>query len=146
MKILSLWQPWASLLILGIKRYETRSWGTDFRGEFGIHAAGYWGRECDDFFRLPQIRAALEAHGIRQVQDFPFGVVLGTAVLEDVVPTDAIRDQLPLFERLLGNYADGRRAWKLGPVTRYATPVRARGRQGFWEWTAPADADLTVVG
>ena len=68
--------------------------------------------------------------------------MLGTAVLEDVVPTEAIKDQLSYFERLLGNYADGRRAWKLGPVTRYATPVRARGRQGFWEWTAPVKERL----
>lgn len=31
MKAISLWQPWASLMAVGAKRYETRSWGTLYR-------------------------------------------------------------------------------------------------------------------
>lgn len=37
---LSMHQPWASLLVAGIKRHEGRSWPTDFRGKLWIHAAG----------------------------------------------------------------------------------------------------------
>jgi ASCH domain len=36
---LSMHQPWASLLVLGIKRYEGRSWPTDYRGRLWIAAA-----------------------------------------------------------------------------------------------------------
>ena len=32
MKALSVVQPYASLIVLGFKRYETRSWGTGHRG------------------------------------------------------------------------------------------------------------------
>jgi len=32
LKALSLWQPWASLMALGVKRIETRSWQTQHRG------------------------------------------------------------------------------------------------------------------
>ena len=39
MKSLSLWQPWASLVALGIKTVETRSWATSYRGPLAIHAA-----------------------------------------------------------------------------------------------------------
>lgn len=39
MKILTLWQPWASLVADRSKLYETRSWGTDYRGLIAIHAA-----------------------------------------------------------------------------------------------------------
>jgi activating signal cointegrator 1 len=39
MKALSLWQPWASLVALGIKTIETRSWETKYRGPLAIHAA-----------------------------------------------------------------------------------------------------------
>lgn len=39
MKALTLTQPWASLVALGEKRIETRSWGTSYRGELAIHAA-----------------------------------------------------------------------------------------------------------
>ena len=33
MKCISLWNPWATLMALGVKTIETRSWGTDFRGQ-----------------------------------------------------------------------------------------------------------------
>lgn len=39
MKGLSLWQPWATLVGVGLKRVETRSWATSYRGPLAIHAA-----------------------------------------------------------------------------------------------------------
>lgn len=39
MKALTLWQPWASLLACGAKKYETRGWETKYRGPIAIHAA-----------------------------------------------------------------------------------------------------------
>lgn len=36
MKVLSVLQPWASLIAIGAKRYETRSWRTDHRGPIAI--------------------------------------------------------------------------------------------------------------
>lgn len=39
MKALSLWQPWASLMALGVKQNETRSWPTSHRGDLLICAA-----------------------------------------------------------------------------------------------------------
>ncbi len=38
MKALTLTQPWASLMALGVKRIETRSWYTSYRGEVVIHS------------------------------------------------------------------------------------------------------------
>lgn len=35
---LTMHQPWASLLVYGIKRAEGRGWNTDFRGRLWIHA------------------------------------------------------------------------------------------------------------
>jgi activating signal cointegrator 1 len=40
MKVLTLHQPWASLVALGVKTIETRSWSTKYRGPLAIHAAG----------------------------------------------------------------------------------------------------------
>lgn len=37
--VLSLWQPWATLVALGVKSIETRSWSTKYRGPIAIHAA-----------------------------------------------------------------------------------------------------------
>ena len=39
MKVLSLKEPWASLIKEGIKRIETRSWYTKYRGELYIQAS-----------------------------------------------------------------------------------------------------------
>ena len=42
MKALTLHQPWASLVALGVKTIETRSWATSYRGPLAIHAATRW--------------------------------------------------------------------------------------------------------
>jgi hypothetical protein len=39
MKILSLTQPWATLIALGAKQIESRSWRTSYTGPLAIHAA-----------------------------------------------------------------------------------------------------------
>jgi len=39
MKVLTLHQPWASLVTCGVKSIETRSWSTEYRGPLAIHAA-----------------------------------------------------------------------------------------------------------
>ena len=39
MKVLTLTQPWATLVAIGAKRIETRSWSTKYRGPLAIHAA-----------------------------------------------------------------------------------------------------------
>lgn len=46
-KMLTLWQPWASLIVVGAKTIETRSWSTDYRGPLVIHAAKRTPTKCD---------------------------------------------------------------------------------------------------
>jgi hypothetical protein len=41
-KALTIRQPWASLIALGVKRIETRSWSTQYRGPLAIHAGKAW--------------------------------------------------------------------------------------------------------
>ena len=38
MKALTIKQPWATLIIEGYKKYEFRSWKTNYRGKILIHA------------------------------------------------------------------------------------------------------------
>ena len=40
MRTLSIRNPWADLVAFGVKDVENRSWKTDYRGEFLIHASG----------------------------------------------------------------------------------------------------------
>lgn len=46
MKALTVWQPWAWLIVRGFKPVENRPWFTSFRGEVLIHA----GKRYDDSF------------------------------------------------------------------------------------------------
>ncbi len=39
MKAITIWQPWASLIACGAKKFETRSWATNYRGPIAIHVA-----------------------------------------------------------------------------------------------------------
>ena len=38
MKALTITQPWATLIAIGAKRFETRGWSTPYRGPLAIHA------------------------------------------------------------------------------------------------------------
>jgi hypothetical protein len=46
MKALTVWQPWASLMTIGAKEFETRGWPTNYRGKIAIHAAAKPPREA----------------------------------------------------------------------------------------------------
>jgi hypothetical protein len=131
-KALSLWQPWASLIAAGLKRYETRHWRTGYRGLLAIHAAK---REPDI-----QYEDLLDDVPDSLTWPPPLGEVVCLARLVDIVPTDRLMTD-PDFkwslEYGLGDYSPGRYAWRLEVVEVYDPPIPARGAQGLFEWTPP---------
>lgn len=148
-KCISLWQPWATLMALGHKRIETRSWSTPYRGPLVIHAAktlqGFADlfEEVDkDEGRLPfPFDAAFRDSGYSQVKDVPLGAAVCVVDLIDCVKTDDLYDNLPfwrdfgVWEESFGNYERGRYAWITQEVKRFPTPIPLCGRQGLWsEW------------
>lgn len=65
MRGLSLTEPWATLVAIGAKKIETRSWGTDYRGPIVIHASVGMATAAADEIRLPgPIQDALRRQGI----------------------------------------------------------------------------------
>lgn len=61
MKAITIKQPWATLIALGEKRFETRSWQTKYRGPIAIHA----GKTIDkEYCEYQPIKRALQKHGI----------------------------------------------------------------------------------
>lgn len=134
MRALTLTQPWATLVAIGAKRIETRSWSTGYRGPVAIHAAkGFpaWARQtCAE----EPFASALRAAGITGPSQLPLGAVVATAVIEDVLHTEAVT-WVQEDERAFGDYEDGRFAWFLRDVVRLPKPVPARGALGLWEWS-----------
>lgn len=131
MKAISLWQPWASLVILGLKQYETRSWKTSYRGTLVIHAA--------KTFELTQGISAIEFAallGWEEMPAFPKGVALGTVdLIGCCYTTPLLGDEVSLGspEHIFGNWSPGRYAWKLANPIAFAEPIPCAGHQRLWE-------------
>lgn len=127
MKALTLWQPWASLVAVGAKRIETRSWQTSYRGPLAIHAAK---------FLPPMIPGRLVMKAMfaldLQLLRLPRGCVVATC---DLVGAERIDVNTDYGSNLaLGDFTPGRYAWHLSNVRQLAVPIPARGKQGLWNW------------
>jgi activating signal cointegrator 1 len=147
-KAITIHQPWASLIALGEKRFETRGWPTKYRGPIAIHAGLSLDRIA--FVRAP-VRAALLKHGILAIDDLPTGRMIATATLEDCLQVTRPYGEQSLVnlkgdrttllwggllpdEYHFGDYSDGRYAWSLTNVQTLPEPVPVKGQQGLWNW------------
>lgn len=155
MKVISILQPWASLIVHGHKKIETRSWNTKYRGEILIHAsmgenkAGYdlWHSKCWDTV----------ADG-KHFAELPFGAIIGKANLVSTIHTaqyflegDSIEEtlthkaktikkqiwEITEQELAFGDYSPNRFGWLLSDPVVFAEPIPAKGKLGLWEYDVP---------
>jgi hypothetical protein len=142
MKVLSLTQPWATLICLGAKKIETRSWKTSYRGTLLIHASkSYpkWAKETaaeEPFCSALRIESKREGVGIWSYSypDLPRGQIIGRCVLKDCIRTEDVAG-ISFEEMEFGDYADGRFAWILEDGQFLPQPISAKGSLGLWEFT-----------
>jgi hypothetical protein len=137
-KVLTLTQPWASLVALGAKRIETRSWTTRYRGRLLIHAAkglnGLTARRYRELCQSEPFASALVAGGHTDPTDLPRGTLVAACELVDVQRIDIF--SLPTEPELsFGHYTADRFAWHLDHIHRLPDPLPASGAQGLWTWT-----------
>jgi len=133
---LTLWQPWGSMVALGVKWVETRSWPTNYRGWLVIHAAKRFTLEEREICLIWPFDEALKAAGVSMLADLPLGAGLCVARLDAVTPTEACV-ALDKVERSLGNYQPGRYGWVFGEIRSFDEPIPARGYQQMWTWPEP---------
>lgn len=147
-KTLSLTQPFASLVALGEKRIETRSWSTTHRGILAIHAAKAIPRHERELCYTPPFVSVLRRHDLR-VSQLPRGAIVAVAVLRHILPTGQAGrfwvDDLPEQERAFGNYTAGRYGWFLYTIRALREPIPARGKLGLWEWSPPANLEELLL-
>jgi hypothetical protein len=120
MYAISLWQPWASFIAIGVKPYETRSWRAPphiVGQRIAIHAAKR-PVSRDDLVWWREIAGS--------EQPLAFGAIVCTAILENVFRAQDVP------EDDYGDYAVGRSAWKLSHVLPVDPPFPVKGQQGFW--------------
>jgi hypothetical protein len=134
--VISLWQPWASLIFSGHKRCETRGFAPPFKyvgKRIAVHAAKRsFGREG---YKLEEplwwlCRRALGDH-FAEPGELPYGAILGTVTLGGFLPTEKA-GFIPEDERIAGDWSDGRYAWQLLDPVALDKPIPAKGKQGWW--------------
>lgn len=148
---ISLWQPWASLVAIGAKRIETRSWRTGYRGPLAIHAAKAFPKSARELCCEPIFSEALFGpgkHCYTSTLDLPFGAVIATCRLADCLKILKIKNGTVYLEKrhifsvkeneyAFGDYTPGRFAWILEDVTKLPEPIPAKGFQRLWNWEVP---------
>lgn len=146
MKAISLWQPWASLIAIGAKRIETRSWPTPYRGPIAIHAAKRWTQDEKLQVLRPPFWDVLRHHD----GPLPLGAVVavGQLVACDRMTRnwiDCTRETWGDNEIAFGHYEIGRYGWILDEVRALPQPVTCRGMQGLWDLDSAIVAQLSLA-
>lgn len=147
MKALTIWQPWASLIMIGAKPVEFRSW--DYRERYSgivdtrivIHAAAREIKpaeiydlikrcEEDDTSLIPRVALPLlhkifDARKCRGVVNL--SAALGTAIIRKPRDIDGLFKK-PDSDRLQHHMF----GWPLTDIEPFAEPIPMNGAQGFW--------------
>lgn len=160
MKGLSLTQPWATLIAIGAKRIETRSWSTQYRGEIAIHAAKGLGPvggvrgltlQCAAKHFFDVLAAHADANGwpfrsltsMKEHPMLPLGAIVAVANLNAVHETQLlIAHEVVGRERAFGNYEPGRFGWLLTNVRALPKPVPCKGALSLWD--VPEDVEASI--
>lgn len=167
MKALTLYQPWAQMVALGFKRFETRSWATGMMNvRLAIHASGN-SETLEQHASIGSIprawHGALGIIGINVADGLrllPLGAVVATAQLVECIRTAYVyREELaaerfhpsdrqreyPIREEYLGDFGPGRYAWRLTHVLRLPEPIPMRGQRGFWTLTPEQESEVRAA-
>jgi len=124
MKALTIKQPWASLIIEGHKKYEFRSWKTNYRGKILIHAGLSLEKDVQERFKNYNL-------------DYKLGYIIGEAEIVDCILVDekfneSLRNIDPIVygrSNHVENYA-----WKLENIKKYDNPVPCKGKLSLWDY------------
>jgi hypothetical protein len=135
MKAISLWQPWATLWVLQIKKDETRAWPFPHwhYGPVAIHAAkkkiNLWNDIAEHY--LDGILKALNKAGLDH-DDLPRGALIG--VCDSIRSAPILTHQQDDLEEMLGDWTinSGRHSWTPKNMRALKAPIPFIGRQGLF--------------
>lgn len=124
MKVLTIKQPWASLIIEGYKRFEFRSWKTKYRGELLIHAGKSVDKEA--YERLKEY-----------LTEMPLGKIIGKVELTDCIKTtpeffkERLKENKDIYTKSIfkEDYA-----WQVELKEKFDKPIEVKGKLGLWNY------------
>lgn len=130
MKVLSIKEPFATLIKDKEKYIETRSWKTTYRGELYIHASlsKYKNESMDSSYIDSLIKD----------KTLNYGYIICKCKLVDCIKIDkSFQEKISKDEKeyKLGDYTEGRYAWILEDIEELHVPIKAKGKLNIWEYT-----------
>lgn len=125
MKVLTIKQPWATLIMQGDKRFEFRSWQTKYRGDLLIHAGKGIDKEAAKRLKkyLPD--------------ELPIGKILGKVKLVDCIKCDEEFKKMCQKENeeiYAKSSFDETYAWQLEDVEVFKELIEAKGKLSLWKY------------
>jgi len=153
-KVLSLLQPWASLLAGGHKEVETRSFNTKYRGPLLIHASVKFNSALHEtalqstFFDILHGEMGYKFYGMpggrNNCRDtMPRGAIIGMVNLVETFQfgTDRSKEYIKsrtmddcIREVVFGDWTKGRWGWRVSDPVIFETPIPAKGQLSIWNW------------
>lgn len=124
MKAITIKQPWASLIVHGIKDIENRTWRTNFRGRVLIHSSAKG--DIAKFGCLQpnqRLKVLNTPMSCIDFNDLPFGSIIGSVEIVDCV------QNYPSIWADKGVYN-----WILANPVLFPEPISAKGKLSFWEY------------
>lgn len=124
MKVLTIKEPWASLIINGYKEYEFRSWKTNYRGKILIHAGMTLEKNMINRFKKYNL-------------DYSQGAIIGEAEITDCIKVnEKFICKLRKLDEVVyekSNHVENY-AWKLDNIKKYDKPIYIKGKLGLWNY------------
>lgn len=169
MKALTIWQPWASLIIAGAKPYEFRGWRppASLIGQRIVIHAGAAMRPRDEIqlladlcrFRADPLAAAswaetcLIAEKAEPIftkalaRELPMSAGIGTAIVGEPRLGTEIAEEFGIPR---ANDSDRDQhanwGWPMLEIEAWPEPIPMRGFQGLWNWQTPAAMLPELIG
>lgn len=126
MKALTIREPYASLILHGIKKVETRTWKTNYRGELYIHSG--ISKMSKDILNNKKLMNLYD--GISP----SYGKIICKCNLVDVVKmTPEYIKSVSEDELVCGRFEVGNYAWILDDIE-IINPIECKGKLGIWNY------------
>jgi hypothetical protein len=134
MKAISIQQPYASFIGAGLKKYETRTWKTDYRGDLLICSGLKKGKNLKIVYHNFKLLFNHESYELPLLYDrLPFGKALAIVELTDcVLMTDIFIQSQTHSERSLGHWELGNYAWELKTKKIISSSIQIKGQLGLF--------------
>ena len=121
MKALTLKQPWATLVAEGIKKYEFRTWKTNYRGKILIHAGT--GVDKQEMKKFEKLNLEYPSKQILAEVDLVDCLLLNDELNKEIIN----ENNIAYGSKIRTGYA-----WKLKNVKKINYNKEVKGQLGLW--------------